>query len=185
MNDLQQTQFAAKDLYRDFVKYLDAKPATVRTYTGHLKQFLKFLAETDTKQPTRESIIAYRKHLQNRCKPTTVQNYIEAVKIFFSWTEQAGLYPDIAKHIKGAKISREHKKDYLTSSQLQMLFSSIDRATPQGKRDFAMIALMVTGGLRDIEAHRADIKDISTAGNSTILFLQGKGQDEKANYIKI
>lgn len=173
------------DLYKQFIAYIDAKPATIRAYTGHLRQFMKYLAETGTAQPTRETIIAYREQLQTRCKPTTVQNYIEAVKIFFSWTEQAGLYPNIASRVKGAKISKEHKKDYLTSSQIKAVLAAIDRTTAQGKRDFALIALMITGGLRAIEAHRANIEDIGTAANTPALYIQGKGKDEKADYVKL
>lgn len=176
---------AIENLFNAFIAYVDATPQTIRTYKGHLRQFLKYLAETGTNQPTRETIIDYREHLKSRCKATTVQNYIAAVKIFFNWTEQEGLYPNIAKHIKGAKISKEHKKDYLTSEQLKRLFSSIDQDTPQGKRDFALIALMVTGGLRDIEVHRANIGDIGSSGSAKVLYIQGKGKDEKASYIKI
>lgn len=35
------------------------------------------------------------------------------------WTEDAGLYPNVAAHVKGAKISRSFKKDYLTSQQVR------------------------------------------------------------------
>ena len=44
---------------------------------------------------------------------------------------------------------------------------------------------MVTGGLRDIEIHRANIEDLRTLGDSTVLYIQGKGKDEKADYIKV
>ena len=44
---------------------------------------------------------------------------------------------------------------------------------------------MVTGGLRDIEVHRANIEDLRTLGDSTVLYLQGKGREERAEYIKI
>ncbi|MCT3324201.1 integrase, partial [Lactobacillus johnsonii] len=36
-------------------------------------------------------------------KPTTIQNYIVAVKRFFEWTEEEHLYPNIARYVKGAK----------------------------------------------------------------------------------
>ena len=44
---------------------------------------------------------------------------------------------------------------------------------------------MITGGLRDIEVSRAKIEDIRNVGNSTVLYIQGKGRDEKTDYIKI
>jgi integrase/recombinase XerC len=55
----------------------------------------------------------------------------------------------------------------------------------QGKRDYAIVALMVTAGLRDIEVVNANIEDLRTVGDFTALFLLGKGRDEKAEYVKI
>lgn len=180
-----QRQELTADLYRQFIAYIDASPATIRAYTGHLRQFMRYLNENGIKQPTRETVIAYREELKTRCKAVTVQNYIEAVKLFFSWTAQAGLYPNIADHVKGVKISKEHKKDYLTSEQAAAVLSEIDRSTPQGLRDYALIALTLTGGLRVIEAHRANIGDIGKAGNATALYIQGKGREDKADYVKL
>ena len=44
---------------------------------------------------------------------------------------------------------------------------------------------MVTTGLRTISIVRADIGDIRTAGDSVALYYQGKGHEEKADYVKI
>ena len=105
--------------------------------------------------------------------------------MFFAWTEQEGLYPNVAKHLKGAKVDREHKKDYLTSRQVREVLGAIDRSTEQGLRDYAMLFLMITGGLRTIEVTRANIEDLRNAGDNTVLYVQGKGREEKTEYIKI
>ena len=44
---------------------------------------------------------------------------------------------------------------------------------------------MFTGGLRTIEVSRANVEDLRTAGDSTVIYLQGKGHEEKTEYIKI
>ena len=95
------------------------------------------------------------------------------------------LFRSITKHLKGAKLDRGHKKDYLTSSQVKEILQSIDRSTPQGVRDYAILTLMITGGLRTIEVSRADIGDLRTVGDSTALFIQGKGREEKTEFVKI
>ena len=171
--------------YRDYVNFLDAAPRTVQTYTGNVRQFIKWLRRNGIQQPTRQDVIAYRDELRGRCKPTTVQSYITALRLFFKWTAQAGLYPDLADHIKGAKLDRAHKKDYLTAAQIKDVLDSIDTQTAKGKRDYSIIALMVTGGLRDIEAARANIEDLKQLGGSTVLYLQGKGRDERTDYVKV
>ena len=180
-----QSQTITEDLYRSFLSYLDASPKTVETYSKALRQLFRYLGEQGIAQPTRENIVAFREALRADHKPSTIQTYIIAIRLFFQWTAQEGLYPDVAQHIKGAKLTKEHKKDYLTSSQVKAILKKIDRSDAQGRRDFAIFALMVTGGLRDIEVHRANIEDLRTLGDSTVLYLQGKGREERAEYIKI
>lgn len=174
------------DLYTRFVAFIDAKPKTIETYTKALKQLFAFFAANGISNPTREDVIAFREELKaTGHKPTTVQNYITVTRLFFQWLEQERIYPNVAAHVKGAKLDREHKKDYLTSRQVKAVLSDIDRSTLQGKRDYAMLVLMITGGLRTIEVARADIGDLRTVGDNTVLFVQGKGRDEKTEYIKL
>lgn len=173
------------ELYRQFIAYLDAKPKTVQTYTRALRQFANWTNVNGIQRPTFEDIKAYREELMQTHKPTTVQAYIFTVRRFFEWTESVGLYPNVAGKIKGARIDREHKKDYLTSEQVKAVLQGIDRTTLQGKRNYAIVALMITGGLRDIEVARATVEDLRTSGNNTVLFLQGKGRDEKTDYVII
>jgi len=175
-NTIQTAGFGG-DLFYRFVSFIDAKPATVATYKRAIKQMFKYFAEQGiTTDPTRENIIAYREHLKETLKPSTVQMYIIAAKMFFRWAEGEGICKNVADNIKGAKLNREHKKDYLTSGQIGDILQGIDRSTRQGKRDYAILFLMVTGGLRTIEVSRANIEDLRSVGDSTVLYIQGKGK---------
>ena len=180
------SQTIGAELFERYIAYLDTAPKTVETYTRALKQLAKYFSFNGITQPTRADILAYKEELKaSGHKPTTIQNYITATRTFFKWTAQEGLYPNIAEHLKGAKLDREHKRDYLTSRQIKEVLEKIDRSTEQGLRDYAMLLLMTTGGLRTIEITRADIGDIRNAGNNTVLFIQGKGREEKTEYIKL
>ena len=194
MNELQAIQGTGMiaqqnitdGLYAGFTAYIDASPKTVDTYTKALRQLFNYFSINGLSCPQREDIIAFREELKaSGHKPTTIQNYITTARLFFQWTAQENLYPNIAEHLKGAKLDKEHKKDYLTSRQVKTVLGGIERITLQGVRDYAMLTLMVTGGLRTIEIIRADIGDLRTAGDSTVLYVQGKGREEKAEYIKI
>ncbi|MEB7802515.1 site-specific integrase [Staphylococcus xylosus] len=174
------------DLLGQYIAYVDASKSTIATYKRTLKQFFKYLSANDITAPQREDVLSFREHLkENGLKPTTVQNYIIVVRQFFKWTAQAGIYPDIANHIKGAKLNHAHKKDYLTQSQVKDVLKQIDITTVKGARDYAMIALMVTTGLRTIEVARADMDDIRNVGDSPVLYIQGKGKEEKTDYVKL
>ena len=172
-------------LLDSFIDYLDVKPKTIETYSKALRQFGKYLALNGITQPTRKDIIAFRDAIDKDHEPTTVQCYLIAVKQLFKWTESEGIYPNVAKNVKGKEISREHEKRPLTSRQAEELLQSIDRDTEQGKRDFAIVSLMMTSGLRTVEVTRAQIKDLDTLGDETILYVHGKGRDDKREYVKV
>lgn len=173
-------------ILESFISYLDASQKTVETYGKALKQLFSYFYLNGIRQPQREDIVAFREELRaSGHKPTTIQNYITATKIFFKWTAQEGIYPNVAEHLKGAKLNRDHKKDYLTSRQVKEILDAVERDTLKGLRDYAILTLMVTGGLRTIEVIRADVGDLRTAGESTVLYVQGKGKEEKTDYIKI
>ena len=184
-NYLIEQNSLTQDLFSRWIAFIDASPKTVEAYTKGIKYFGEYLSVRGIRQPTRETVIAYRDELKKNHKPTTVQSYLEAVKLFFQWTEQERLYPNIAAHIKGAKLDSEYKRDYLTTKQVSKLLDAIDTSTLKGLRDYAVLSLMVTTGLRTISIVRADIGDIRTAGDSVALYYQGKGHEEKADYVKI
>lgn len=172
-------------LLNRFIQSIDAKPKTGETYSRALRQFFRFLALTDTTQPSREDVLAFKEKMRQTLKPGTIQLYIIALRQFFRWTAQEGFFPNIAENIKGAKVQRGHKKGYLTSAQAKEMLSRIDQTTLQGARDHAMLALMLTTGLRTIEVARANVDDLRTNGESTILYIQGKGMEEKNEYVKV
>lgn len=185
-NNVIESKRIDNTLLKRFLKYLDASEKTVQTYTRALRQFFKFLYENNITQPQRTDVLSFRDHLKDKGrKPTTIKSYIVAVRLFFQWTNQEGLYPNIAEKIKGAKLDQAHKKDYLTVDQIKDVLNNIDTSTLTGARDYAIIVLMVTGGLRTIEVSRADMDDMRNVGNSPALYIQGKGREEKTEYVKL
>lgn len=185
-NSLEIVKTLDFNTFDRFIDYLDASPKTVETYKKALRQFFNYLALHGIRQPQREDVLAFRDDLKTSgLKPTTVQNYITATRIFFKWTEQERLYPNIAEHVKGAKLDKNHKKDYLTSRQTKEVLANIETDTEEGLRNYAILSLMVTGGLRTIEVSRANVGDLRTVGENTVLFIQGKGREEKTEYIKV
>ncbi len=172
-----------EELYQRFISYLDTMPRTIETYTKALRQLFKYFSLNGITQPTREDILAYRDYLKETHKPATVQNYITATRLFFQWLEQERIYPNVANKIKGVKVEKGHKKDFLSSQQVKTVLETVETQSLQGLRDYAMIALMITGGLRTIEIARADIKDIREVAGKTRLYIQGKGKSEKEDYV--
>ena len=182
-NQLQTADIT--DVMNRWTHFIEGTPRTVESYTRAIGQFQKWCSTNNVSQPTKEDIRCFRDELNTRCKPTTVNAYLSACKCFFRWTAEEQIYPDIAQNVKSVKLSKGHRKDELTAAQAKTLLGSIDRTTLNGKRDFAIISVMLTTGMRDIEIMRADIGDLRPLGDFTALYYQGKGRHEKTAFKKI
>ena len=193
MNELQSISKTSLDRYQPFDNllltrweaFIDVSPKSKETYRKAVKQFMLYLEENGIAKPDRETIIGWRDSVKADHKPTTAQTYLTAVKLFFRWLEQEGIYKNIADHVKGVRISTGHKKDYLTSNQSRKVLQTIATDSTKGLRDYAIVGLLLTTGVRTIEVVRADIADLRTLGDDTVLYIQGKGKEEKSDYVKI
>lgn len=182
---IQQPAVTEETLIEAFLNSEDVKATSKETYRRELKQFFAYTKEKGLAQPTREDVLRFKIYLLEikRLTPITVTNYLTAVKKFFSWMEAQGLYKNIAKGIKGLKKPKGFRKDVLTVTQIKKMLSSIDRTTLEGKRDYALLNLLVRTGLRTIEVQRALIEDLKQEGGEAILMIQGKGRDVKDDFV--
>ncbi|MCF0231217.1 MAG: tyrosine-type recombinase/integrase [Enterococcus sp.] len=172
-------------LLERFLQFLQVEEQSRKTYVNALSCFFSYLRDNNITDPVREDILNYVSFLKENYKPATVQLYVTAVRLLFKWTAQEGIYSNVAEHIKGAKVSREHKKDYLTAEQVKAIAGSFNRESLQGSRDYAIFVLAVTCGLRTVEISRATVEDLRTAGSSTVLYIQGKSRVDKSEYVKV
>ncbi len=170
-----------------FLASLDVTAGTRATYRQSLRQFFHWLAEQEISEPSRETILAYKQELDARgLRSFTRANYLVAVRRFFEWAESMKLYPNIAKGIKGTKRSTKvHHKSALTRDHVHTLLDAIDTRTLQGKRDYALIMLLVHTGLRLIEVQQATIADLEEQDSHAVLWVRGKGRDDKDNFVVI
>lgn len=174
------------DLAERYLAFLDVKPKTAETYTRQVRLFVRYLQENGIRDPNRQTIIDWKNSLvQSGHTPSTVQTYLSSVRLFFQWTESEELYPNICIHIKAPTVSHDHHRDFLTAEQICAVLGAIDRSSSTGLRDYAMIYLAVTAGLRTVELSRAKIGDIRNHGHILALYVWGKARDEKSDYVQI
>ncbi len=193
--DIVPVQIETADLYSRFMAYCaDRKGTTIKGYAVAVRHFLAWIQRAGIRHPQRADIIAYKDSLKNErsektgapLAPGTQARYLRACKMFFKWASAEGLYMNVADNIRAPKIRQDNThRDALEESDVRRILDSIDRRDAQGKRNYAMILLCVTGALRIIEIQRADIGDIKTIAGERVLFIQGKGRDEKDEYKKL
>ena len=166
-----------------WVQTLDVRDRTKEAYRKNIGYYLAWLEVTGYSGALRSDILAYKEHLKDNFGPSTVSAYLVPVRAFYSWVGVTFGVPNIAEGIKGSKKPEGFKKDPLTVDQIKTILSAIDLNTPEGLRDYALLSLMIHTGLRVIEVQRADISDIRNVMGRSVLFIQGKGKDEKDNFV--
>lgn len=162
--------------FQSFIYEIDVKAKTKKAYAKAFMNFMKFNA-VNTGLAGRPLMLAYKENLKTRYKPATTNLYLSGVKSFFAYCGNAGICHDIAKGIKSVKDTREYKKDELRKAEIKAIFSTIDRKTIKGKRDFALLSVLLFTGIRTISAALADVSDVDFTRKSII--YQGKGQEDK------
>ena len=172
-------------LRADWLSFLDVKPNTALSYYKAVKKFNDWRLANGIDQPTERDIRAYKAELAEQLSAASVQLYMVGVRQFFAYLSKRGLYENVAMNVKGMKSSTEHKRDALTVEQARRVLGALDTSTIKGKRDKAMIALMLTTGLRSIELFRADINDVELWQGEWFMRVQGKGRDEKAERVRL
>ena len=118
-------------------------------------------------------------HLSGRLKPTTIRIACGVLRGFCRFLYQTGgLDSDLASLIEHP---RQYKLQFVPTvlkwSDVEKLFATVDCSSPLGLRDYAILRLLATYGLRAGEAARIRLDDIDWR-KETIHVLPGKtGRD--------
>lgn len=169
------------ELVVEFLSEQDVSPTSCKVYKSTIDNFVRWVVAKGISfwSIKRADLLGYKASLQNKkmCR-NSVDLYLTVVRKLFKWLELRGLYDNIAAGIHSPRRYRGHKKGYLQPEQVVSLLASMDRNTPIGARDYAIISLMVRAGLRRVEICRMSIGDMN-AGTPYTLRIQRKGHTEK------
>ena len=170
-------------LVDSFIEAQDVKQNSKDLYRRTLKQYFNWVNKKtyQLSEITRAQLIQYKEELlASGMSSLTVGSYITSVRRFYEWTEANKFYPNVAKGIKSPKRKQQFKKQPLLPSQATALLNYYQDKTP---RDYAIVNLLLRTGLRTVEVMRATIEDITYKGTQRVLLVQGKGRDEKDNFV--
>lgn len=172
------------DAIRAFSLSQDVKASSRGLYVRTLETFFAWVQETGRTVATLTvvDLIAYKEQLLASGKSSlTVASYVNSLRRFYEWAESNKIYPNIGKGLHAPKRKQAFRKQPLTVAQVGDLLA-YERGE-QSARDFAMINLMVRTGLRCVEVVRANAGDVTYKGGQRVLLVQGKGRDEKDNFV--
>ena len=172
-----------EDLVDRFIASQDVKLSSKLLYRRTLKQYFNWVDKKGylLSEIARPQLLEYKDELLlSGMSSLTVGSYITSVRRFYEWTEANKLYPNVAKGIKTPKRKQQFKKQPLLPAQATELLNYYQDKAP---RDYAIISLLLRTGLRTIEVIRASVEDITFKGSQRVLLIQGKGRDEKDNFV--
>jgi site-specific recombinase XerD len=177
------------ELIQLYIDYIDLKEITkesyrriLNTYSYYLKQHVK------DRDPTRFDVLAYKEDLKARVHSATIQKHVVVIRNFYRWVSYSGLGLNIADGVHGVKIEPTFKRESLSEDEaIRLLDEARSHAEEsiEGKRNYALVALLLTTGLRTIEIEKSDVADLSVLNEVNVLYIQGKGHDSKDAYVKL
>jgi len=188
---MKVTDFASA-INRYFNDYLindrGSSPRTIETYRYSFIQLLEYLEERKGIRPeririndiSRDNILSFLLWLEESRKVSTAtrNQRLAAFRCFAAFLKyERPEYIEAATQIQGIKPKKFLKKDitYLKPDGMKLLLSQIETNTISGRRDYTMIYLMYTTGIRVSELISIRGCDISLSNPKTII-IHGKGR---------
>ncbi len=109
-----------------------------------------------------EAIQGFITSLGGRYQRKTTSQFCSILRGFLRFLYRQGITSrDLSPLVTGPRLFRhEECPRFLTRSETQKVLSTVDRRTPQGRRDYAMLCLLLAYGLRGIEVIRLQLDDI-------------------------
>jgi integrase len=139
----------------------EVSPGSVRLLAGEIRHFLAYLDRSGRGSPgavTVDDVRGFMVEMAPR-RPSGIGNVVWSLKRFFAFLNAAGLSDvRIDGLLARAAPRRVRALPCFTREETDCLIKGIDTGTPCGKRDYAMVALAVSTGLRccDIVTLRLD-----------------------------
>ena len=185
-----------KDLFEEYRKHrrdqrrTTAKTLPLRMY--ELQRFLYFLerqgiqAPSDIKKTTFSSFLKLLAHV----KPRTLSGNLSVIRSFLQYLATQGLVSDeLIDHIPHIRVYwGESIPSIWTAKDLKAILNAVDRTSPLGKRDYAILLLAARLGLRagdirtlrleqlDWDHARIHVKQAKTGAPVELPLLEDVGQ---------
>ena len=173
---------------KEYIEFLDLKEISKESYKKQLIKYNEYLEAQNITDPNRSVILAYKEFLvKEKLSSASIQKALVVLKGFYKYLKLNGIDEDITYAVKGVKVATTYKRQPLTEEDIKkVIHNARKKATDlKGKRNLAILAILFTTGLRAIEVERADIEDIDIVGDGYVLYIQGKGRDDKDNFVKL
>lgn len=153
--------------------------STLENYRKHLTDYLLFLSQTmDIKviaETTENTILQYLRSLKGRgLSPVTVLDRFIVLRVFYNFLVTWGyLESNPMEHLKKPKVPKRHARTF-TTSEIMTILKSYDKNTFLGYRNYTIMCVLFSTGMRKTELLKLSILDIHLQ-ECFLVVLHGKG----------
>ncbi len=178
----------------EFLEFLSVEKGasgnTIAAYRNDLGQLEEFLVGENKNgsgqmiqwpQINQGRVMEYILYLKSQSyAEATVARKVAAVKSFFSFLQAEGkLKANPTEQLASPKVGKMLPKPLTVQEIDELLEQPSRRATPEAKRDRAMLEIMYATGLRVTELVSLDLTDVQLDGEKPYVRLIGKGNRER------
>ncbi len=166
-----------RDCVNTFLNTLDKSPTTKRHTDSNIRRLLSFLegrGKKDFSSFTSADLTDFLEYIYPFHKGD-MGHTVYSLRIFIKFLVDAGIVADTFLNVPLQKpaASRKHVAPCFTHDEVQRIMNHVDRNSPIGKRDYAILHLASHTGLRGIDIANLKLKDIDWV-NDEINIVQKK-----------
>jgi site-specific recombinase XerD len=157
-------------------------PHSRRAYGAALEDFYRWSTASGWPSFNKATLQRYRLALEEQhLAPSSINIRLSALRKLANEAADNGVFaPELAAaigRVKGAKRHGTRTGNWLTQSQAEQMLALPDRKTNKGKRDRALLCLLIGCGLRREELARLSVEHVQQRDSRWVLVdLVGKGQ---------
>src|SRR6202167_717703 len=154
-----------------------------RSYAHAIERFIAWYCSEPRLTFNRSVVVRYRSFLERlSLSAATINLHLSAIRRLADEAAESGwLSPELAigiRRVKGVKRLGRRIGNWLTDHQAQDLVNAISQRTLRGRRDAAMIGLLLGCGLRRSETVNLRLDQLQSRQNHCVIVdMLGKGGD--------
>jgi site-specific recombinase XerD len=157
-------------------------PESTRAYAFAIDDFIEWYCSEPRLAFSKPVVMRYRLELEaRRLAPSTINLRLAAVRrLAYEAADTGLLSPELAagiQRVKGAKKLGVRLGNWLTAEQCRSLLQAPSTETLKGRRDRAILALLLGCGLRRAELAKLEVHDLQQREERWVIVdLMGKGR---------
>jgi len=172
---------------------------TRKAYVADIKQFIAFIGGEDRLCfVSKDTVVDFRDYLAKyervtatggvkRYQPTTINRKLSVVRQLLAEAADKGVINrNPAARVQGLQINRDYSPTQgLSRHEARQVLDAIDTTTLIGKRDHALLSLLIRTGLRRDEVVRLTLASIGERDGHKVLTVIGKGEKRRLTKLPV